>query len=541
MKYIQISDFFEDEVNGGAELTDCKLREFIGNIEKRKCIHVTVEYLEQNKNNRFIISNFINLGDVEKKYLQNNCNYIIWEHDHKYLKTRDPSIFKDFLAPKEQIIYRDFYAKAKAVVCQTTLHAFVVNKNLQLDNILNFGGSIWSNEELDFIDKVREDCVKNKLVGWRLCYMNSDNPVKGTAQALQYCIEQKKKTGIDSYSIPPMKWEWFIESLIRNNSTFVFFPQVLETCSRVAVEARMLGLAVAGNKNISALQEDWFKAYKGAALTEYFRQKNILIPKYIDFCFSKREKTESVADITVVLNVYKRPQNLQKQIDAIKNQTIKPKEIWVWQNCSNDQGAPQMESEYRVLGLSGIDKWITSNHNWKFIGRFAMAQMAQTKFVAVFDDDTIPGPRWFENCLQTFQTNPGILGGIGIVLHSDDNYHDHHRHGWATHNDKVEEVDLVGHAWFMPKEYLKYMWYEEPFTWENGEDIHLSYCAQKYGNIKTFVPPHDNIDKSSSTLGYELGVDEVATSHPRNHSVFYEERNNCVKHATTNGWRRVNK
>ncbi|MGA0327796.1 MAG: hypothetical protein ACO3OK_12425, partial [Limisphaerales bacterium] len=42
----------------------------------------------------------------------------------------------------------------------------------------------------------------------------------------------------------------------------------------------------------------------------------------------------------------------------------------------------------------------------------------------------------------------------------------------------------------MRRDTLKYLWQEYPISWDNGEDIHFSYTAQKYGNIKTYVPPH---------------------------------------------------
>ena len=37
-------------------------------------------------------------------------------------------------------------------------------------------------------------------------------------------------------------------------------------------------------------------------------------------------------NITVVLNGYKRGHHLEKQLNAIKNQTIRPKEVMLWQN-----------------------------------------------------------------------------------------------------------------------------------------------------------------------------------------------------------------
>ena len=158
----------------------------------------------------------------------------------------------------------------------------------------------------------------------------------------------------------------------------------------------------------------------------------------------------------------------------------------------------------------------------------------------MFDDDTIPGKDWFKNCLETMCTNEGILGGAGVRL-SEPKYFGHTRYGWSSRNPEPVEVDLVGHAWFYKKEWLKYMWQEEPLTWENGEDIHFSYVSQKYGNIKTWCPPHpqENFEMFSSLKGMEMGTDNKATSSSRNHGVFYAQRDACVKNAILHGWRPV--
>ncbi len=39
-----------------------------------------------------------------------------------------------------------------------------------------------------------------------------------------------------------------------------------------------------------------------------------------------------MGEITAILNGFKRPQFLKQQLDAINNQTVKPKEIMLWQN-----------------------------------------------------------------------------------------------------------------------------------------------------------------------------------------------------------------
>tara|TARA_R110000822_G_scaffold123502_3_gene257941 strand:- start:956 stop:1696 length:741 start_codon:yes stop_codon:yes gene_type:complete len=192
--------------------------------------------------------------------------------------------------------------------------------------------------------------------------------------------------------------------------------------------------------------------------------------------------------ITVILNAYKRTDYLKEQIEAVRNQSIPPEDIWIWYNKPEDR-------EQIELDAPGC-KLVQCNHNFKFHGRFALGLLAQTPYVAFFDDDTIPSPRWFESCMKTIdQGHDGILGGIGVVLEGDA-YAPNHKVGWDFPNEQVEEVDLVGHAWFMNKNYLRYLWYEEPLSWDNGEDMQLSYLAQKHGGIKTYVPAHSVNDTS---------------------------------------------
>jgi GT2 family glycosyltransferase len=238
--------------------------------------------------------------------------------------------------------------------------------------------------------------------------------------------------------------------------------------------------------------------------------------------------------ITVILNCYKRPQYLQEQIEAIRNQSIPPEDIWIWYNKPEDQ------EQYDLSNLGC--KVVTCNHNYKFHGRFAYGLLAQTKYVAFFDDDTIPGNKWFENCTNTIeQGQDGILGTTGVYLLGD-NYSNNTKFGWnGEQNPSTVEVDLVGHAWFMKKNYLRYLWYEDPISWDNGEDMQLSYQAQKYGNIKTYVPPHPSEDTSIwgslPEKGLKYGSDENANWIKKsNHTPL---RNQIVKEQIKRGWKLV--
>lgn len=253
-------------------------------------------------------------------------------------------------------------------------------------------------------------------------------------------------------------------------------------------------------------------------------------------------------DISVILNVYKRSHTLEYQIDAIKQQTVPilDENIHVWYNFAGiDQPLPK----------NNKIKTYRCNWNTKFFGRFTIPLLLQTKYIAMFDDDVLPQKRWFENCLNTMQTNNGILGGTGPIIR----WVKRHKKipgikrrgteyrlsydvvGWNFRNsDKIEKVDFVGHAWFFQTEWSKYFWYEKPYSMDNCEDMHFSYMCQKYGNISTFVPPHplDNkeIWSSCPDFGRLHGCDRNASSGAIN---FWPEREKITKDYINSGWRLV--
>ena len=240
--------------------------------------------------------------------------------------------------------------------------------------------------------------------------------------------------------------------------------------------------------------------------------------------------------ISVVLNVYKRPMMLEKQIQAIKNQSveIKSENIHVWYNNSD---VP------RYYPKDPLIKTYTCNWNTKFWGRFTIPLLIQTPFVAMFDDDILPQKDWFKNCMETIenpQTN-GILGGSGVILQQK-SYIPYNKAGWnGLHSDKTERVDLVGHAWFYRQEWLKYLWYEKPYSVDNGEDIMFSYLAQKYGNINTFVPKHPENNKelwcTDFNIASNVGSDDNASWRIGNH---LELRGEICAYAIDNGWKTIN-
>ena len=284
-----IADFFSDEVPGGGELNNDELiRQFTAlghRVFKLKSYNVTVRLLEEffssDKSTNFIISNFINLSEECKRFFHTptfkngKVRYMIYEHDHKYLTNRNPAAFKDYKAPREQIINYGFYKEAIAILCQSEFHAGIVRKNLELDNIVSLGGNIWEDELLDFMESISKQEKTEKIA-----VMESNIPHKNTAHAVAYC-EAKK---IDYEIIKPAPFKEFLIELGKHKS-LAFFPLTPETLSRIATEARMMGMSVITNKNVGATREEWFKL-KGSELVDVMLAKKKEIPNLIIEAFN---------------------------------------------------------------------------------------------------------------------------------------------------------------------------------------------------------------------------------------------------------------
>lgn len=226
-----MADLFSHQLNGGAENNDSVLVDYLKNsdlsVEKVHSYYVNEEII--NENDLFIIGNFINLKEQYKRALLNK-NYIIYEHDHKYLKSRDPSVFPEFVAPENQIINKEFYKSAKAVVVLSSICKRIIEENLNINNVYNIGCSLWSDERLDYIASLLKQ-KKNR----KFAILDSKNSIKNTGLAIRYCTDNN----IDFDLIKPCGEKELLLELSKYEG-LVFLPGVLETFSRISAEAKML-------------------------------------------------------------------------------------------------------------------------------------------------------------------------------------------------------------------------------------------------------------------------------------------------------------
>jgi hypothetical protein len=342
-KIIFISDYFIDEILGGAEKCNDALIQYLSkdfSVKKIKSRFVNAPFILENKDSFFIVANFFELSEDIKKQLQQNCNYIIYEHDHKYISTNNPIFFKNFLAPEKYIINKEFFSNANNVICQSKLHAETLYKNLVINNIINAGGNFWSQEDLIILQK---NINSKKQIEY--ASMQTDNKNKGMNKAILFAKSKK----FDLSLIPLTRYENFIETLAKVEN-FVFFPQWMESYSRVAIEARILNCKMITNRLLGAASEDYFKL-TGQDLLDKIKQNNFALIDKIKSIINGEPvhsgfEPKSIPKITISCSVYDGDKYISHFLEDIVRQTIFDKCELIVVNANSPGNEEEIILEY---------------------------------------------------------------------------------------------------------------------------------------------------------------------------------------------------
>ena len=263
-KIYYFSDLLVEDLVGGGELNDYELCDMLlkkgYKLSRLRTREIKQEHLD--KNCTYIVSNFVGLRPEYKEYLIKNCKYIIYEHDHKYLASRNPAIYENYQAPENKIINKSFYENAQMIFCQSSFHKSIIQKNLQIENVHNVSGNLWSIDSLETMrllsKRDKNDCFS---------ILNSMIEHKNTREAAFYCDKKNFKYTL----ISSKNYQEFL-NMLSSNSKFLFLPKTPETLSRVVVEAMMMNVKVITNKKVGASYEPWFNK-KGEDLVDFMLNK----------------------------------------------------------------------------------------------------------------------------------------------------------------------------------------------------------------------------------------------------------------------------
>ena len=313
-KIVFISDFFVEQIIGGGELNDDELIKILiskgREVEKIQSHLVTQEFLNNNKDSFFVISNFCNLSYDCRELITYDFNYLIYEHDHKYLESRNPINYDDFKAPCTKIRNYFFYKNAKKIFCQSNFHKGIIFKNLDFDNIISVSGNLWSTEVLDKLEEHSKKVKSDKV-----SVLDSHIEHKNTFKTVLFC----KKKGLKHELVKDNNYEKFLDKM-SNNSKLAFFPGSPETLSRVVCEARMMGMGIMINNLVGASHESWFNL-KGVDLINYMRERRDIIPSLILEEADKEWKKLDRKTVSIITTFHKADEFLEDYLQNITNQT----------------------------------------------------------------------------------------------------------------------------------------------------------------------------------------------------------------------------
>lgn len=226
--------------------------------------------------------------------------------------------------------------------------------------------------------------------------------------------------------------------------------------------------------------------------------------------------------IVAILTAYKR-NYFRDQIESLLSQSIPPDLIIILQNESHIDLSEVLD-HYRERESI---KLIRSEVNTKFWGRFAIAQLFNSEFILILDDDIIPGDRWIENCLRLSQEKNCIVCANGRSYKNDNGFGDN----GIVHEDI--RTAFGGHSWFFRKEWTKYMWEFIPESYDTGEDITFCASAKIIGGIETWVP-RQNLNDGTSAHQQNFSGDDKASWRAAD---WNQKRKEICEHFTNLGWK----
>ena len=251
---IFLQDFFVHQHLGGGELHDAVVLKYFESrgllYDQINTYNVTPEYILKNTDKAWFISNFVALKNVCKALLAKHCKYLIYEHDYKFLKNRNPIVYPNFIAPNEGHKHNfSFYQNAEKIICLSKFHKKIFDLNLGLPNIDNISCSMWSDEDLELMKSLNSGPKNGKHA-----VIQSGNKIKKTRETVDFC----KKNGVEFDLIRAPAHHEFLKILSRYQS-LIFQTGHPEPTPRIAVEAKMLNCNFMSQKNlIGVAHEDWF-------------------------------------------------------------------------------------------------------------------------------------------------------------------------------------------------------------------------------------------------------------------------------------------
>jgi hypothetical protein len=261
-KYVFVSDYFVKDVQGGAELTsEALIKKAPEKLFKLHSKSLTKKMLDANKDKYWIFGNFVTLSEYMLQYIPRcNLSYSIIEYDFKFCAYRstnrhiqvsgDPC---NCAKENHGLLVAHFFEKADRIFWMSSG---------QKDSWLSHVPELKSHKGHVVLSSVFDDETLDKLTYFRLnpkekkkswAVLGGGSWIKGVEETQKWCKLKK----IQFEVLPSLPYAEFVEKLSEYPG-LIFLPLDKDTCPRLTLEARVMGLDVMTNDNVLQKKDSWY-------------------------------------------------------------------------------------------------------------------------------------------------------------------------------------------------------------------------------------------------------------------------------------------
>ena len=257
-----VSDYFVDEYNGGAELsTEALFESSPYKVYKIKSAEIDEQKLYQGVNKLWVFFNFSQLNFNLLPLIIGNCRYFVTEYDYKFCKYRLPELHKHETG-KDCDCHQNNHGKMMSAFFEGAESIFwMAEKQKKLyqekftflsDEKSVILSSIFTVSDLEFIERLRKS-RSDLQSSDKYIVLNSTSWIKGTTETREYL----NKNNIPFEFASGYSYYDMLRKLSESKG-LTFMPLGGDTCPRIVIEAKLLGIDLLINDNVQHQTEAWW-------------------------------------------------------------------------------------------------------------------------------------------------------------------------------------------------------------------------------------------------------------------------------------------
>lgn len=262
-KVVFVNDFFVKDVEGGAELTsEAIIHKSPHKVFRLHSASLNQRLLDQNKDKYWVFGNFTTLPDGMISYIPSSgIRYSIIEYDFKFCAYRSTNRHQQHTGFPCNCA-KDVHGLDIARLFKNAERVFWMSEGQRASWLKSVSAledhsghiilsSVFQDSLLDTLKVLRESAGE-RSPKWAV--LGSGSWIKGVEETQKWCKLNRKPFE----TIPKLPYNEFLETMNKYRG-LVFMPLDKDTCPRLVIEARLMGLELTLNSNVLHQDESWFK------------------------------------------------------------------------------------------------------------------------------------------------------------------------------------------------------------------------------------------------------------------------------------------